>query len=180
MEYYDSVNNKLIYSYYSQRNIAMLTDSEVTAILDGNPNKGHNPDIKLFKDDKPYRLITINDDLKNKNRKLDSQNNMTNSQDIIGPTKESHFSFVNNQPTKQVVKSRIDSEMDKLKSHVEQLDNLVENVKTTQLNSFQLKRQKKVESMKEKPKNNKQFVIRRGSKIDDLLIAAGKIFVNLL
>ena len=65
MEYYDSINNKLIYSYYYQRNIAMLTDSEVTAILDGNPNKGHNLDIKLFKDDKPYKCITINDEIKN-------------------------------------------------------------------------------------------------------------------
>jgi len=175
MEYYDSINNKLIYSYYYQRNMAMLTDSEVTAILDGNPNKGHNPDIKLFKDDKPYKLITINDELKNKNQQLGSQNVMTKSTDDIGLTKESNFSNVNNQPKKEVVKSRIDSEMDKLKLHVEHLDILVENVKTTQLNNFQLNRKKKLEAMKEKPKNKKQFVKRRGTKIDDLLIAAGKI-----
>jgi hypothetical protein len=179
MEYYDSINNKLIYGYYYQRNIAMLTDSEVVAVLDKNPNKGKISDIKLFQDDKPYKLITINEETENKIQHRGTRKNkdseMISLTDWNSPKKESSISNVNHTITREVVKSRIDSEMDKLKSHVEQLDNLMENEKTTQLSSFHIRRQKKFEAMKAKPKNKKQFVIRRGSKIDDLLIAAGKI-----
>jgi hypothetical protein len=184
MEYYDSINNKLLYSYYSQRNIAMLTNSEVTSVLDGNPNIYSVTDINLFKDDKPYKLVTNlnkdDSDIKRINRKNehDEQNlSMFLPKDSPNkqPVKQVRSSSVH---TREVVKTQIDSEIHKLKSHVENLDHLMENEKNIQLNSFHMKKQQKMDAMKTKETINKKFRVRRGSKLDDLLIAAGYNNIN--
>lgn len=182
MEYYDSINNSLLYSYYSQRNIAMLTNSEVTSVLDKNPKINSATDIDLFKDDKPYKLVTINEkdnDNKRIGRKSNDKNDGLNMSMLLPkdcskkqPVKQARSSSVQ---TREVVKTQINTEMDRLKSHVENLDHLVENEKNTQLNTFHLRRQLKLDEMKTKEIKNKKFKVRRGSKLDDLLIAAGKI-----
>ena len=48
-EYYDSINNNMLYTYYNEKLLKFLTDQEVTRILDEEiiENKTHSLDLHL-------------------------------------------------------------------------------------------------------------------------------------
>lgn len=82
MEYYDSINNNTLYTYYFKKNGEMLQNESVIAVLDKlNSNDGNNTCLDLFNNDSPYK--TVKEQFENEydfnNRKFSMISNKTTS-----------------------------------------------------------------------------------------------------
>jgi len=115
MEYYDSVNNTLLYSHYSQRNANILTNNEVISALDNTkPDKINciGKKIQVFnQNETPYKTVSaVNLDIARK--LLLKQNSM--------------FNINNGRETRESLKSHNERE------NVKRYENEYQNFKKTE------------------------------------------------
>jgi hypothetical protein len=183
MEYYDSINNNLLYSYYCQKNVAILTDTEVISFLDNNPKIDLLTEIKLFnkdhKDDKKEKL-QVNCEDKENIRKTSNHSRLK----FVSLDNKRDISLTITRPinnySKEILNSRINQEIDKLKYSVDKINDCIEKEITNQVNSFHQRRLKKLGeiSMMKNQNSIKRYIKRNGSKLDDIIIGAGIFFIK--
>jgi hypothetical protein len=174
MEYYDSVENKTLYSHYSQRNIALLTNSEVTEILDKNGGVDFSAEIDLFATQKPAQakksvLFELNDS--------QSHYNFNNSKGLrksLLSDLDNKSTATNKRANKDMIRKAVKQEIEKYNTSLKNVDLVLKHEIDSQMNNFNEKRKYKIEKQEEKLRSRKsrQFIVRRGSKLDDILIAA--------
>ena len=185
IEYYDSINNTLLYSYYCQKNVAILTDPEVVSFLDNNPTIDLLTDIKLFKkdhEDNKKEKIQVNSRDKENIRKSSNNSRLK----FVSLDKKRDISLTITRPinnySKEILNSRINQEIDKLKSTVDKINHCLEKEISNQVNCFNQRRLKKKGAMSMMMDQNsiKRYIKRNGSKLDDIIIAAGRFIINML
>lgn len=230
MEYYDSINNHLLYLHYSQRNAGILTNPEVSGILDkidASEDSGVSANIL---GETPYNLVTQNNtNIENLKRNLfkkntmlgpngrdsitnlqityeafiqseryipsnygninkDKENTMNIQQNSISDYpghRKSNFSNISSstrlmrKALHENVKKNTKVEMDKLDSKLITAEHMMSKELDVQKNSFEERKRKKQEKMRSKQRRSMRFKVRRGSKLDDILLAVGINFIYL-
>lgn len=200
MEYYDSINNTTLYSYYSRKNSGMLANPNVIQVLDERGGIGEvETKLDIFEGkENPYKFVH-KDKLNGKYKNVYKQNNLFNyrereslSSNFIVVDKEVNNGGNNrnvNAPLKrnstfsQLVKTRqkeqregikkeIINKFDNLDIKLNKMTNLVNRNIEGQTTSFEQRKKEKLEKMKSKKKLSRRFLVRRGSKLDDILVAA--------
>jgi hypothetical protein len=208
MEYYDSVSNSLLYSHYSQRNVNMLTNPDVTNVLDNaDKSKQVGSKIDIFKqNDNPYQTISKMDVemakrfvfkqntlFKHHERGSELQDHETYDMMHLEINNKENVPYVNKNKTtiprssaissvdraqkkyfNETIKNEIKNEMQVLESKLDKIENIVSHDINSQINSFEEKRKMKKEQMKLKKRKSLKYQVRKGSKLDEILIAIGK------
>lgn len=211
MEYYDSMSNPQLYLHFSQKNIGMLTNPEVTSVLDlAEKNKQLGSKINLFNNDTPYKIVSHSlrrlntmpdgdgrDDISQCESTYQSgylnthtngcqiyEEEQPNIEDYTRAKILSRDSNVNGLDRIQRktfhdnVKKGVQKEMNKLDDKLNQVENIVNQDMDTQKLSFEERKKRKQERMKMKQRRSLRFQVRRGSKLDDILIAVGNFYIK--
>ena len=89
MEYYDSINNSLLHSHYSQRNINLLTNPEVVKVLETSfcADNDKKTNLNLL-EETPYKIV----DKEEIKKKVYKQNTLKNLFDDVGRSSSNNFS----------------------------------------------------------------------------------------
>ena len=206
MEYYDSVNNPMIYSHYSSRNINMLINPEVTAVLDkfGGRKSKDLPSIEIL-NDSPYKTIsnkTFNLDVYRKNTLLSHRESIDLgrlSQLGFNPLltthnfrdeRESVISVDSRQRAQSTKKENkrhlidecrkgVQSEIKSLEEKMNNIENLIDKNLDQQYDSFIERKKRKKDKLRAKQRKSMRYMVRKGSKLDEILIAVGKL-INII
>jgi len=185
MEYYDSINNHVLYSYYCKKNVAVLTDPDVVSFLDNNPKVDLLTDMNLFNEDKKdYKneKITLN----RKSKENIKKNSNTSNHKFLGLDNQRDISILITRPinnnSRDMVNSIINQEIDKLKSTFDKINYCIEKEISNQAKCFLQRKLKKLgaTSMKSLQSSGKKYLKRKGSNIDDIIIAAGSLFIKYI
>ena len=189
MEYYDSINNSLLHSHYSQRNINLLTNPEVVKVLETSQsdNKSSN-DNKLSNlnilEETPYKIV----DKEMIKKSVFKQNTMKNLFDDAGMSSynyndgvsrlnsgyDTNSNVTSNRVKKEELKKGIKSEVEKLENKMNSISNIMNDQLSSQTSSFLERKNQKFERMRRKSRRSMRYKVRKGSKLDDILIAVGK------
>jgi hypothetical protein len=206
MEYYDSINNTLLYSHYSNRNIKMLLNPEVISALDKSKSRKSKdlPSLEIL-DDSPYKTV----DEPKFNINIYKQNTMFTSRDssLTNPFSQLEYDFnnfltINDQDSSiissdfkkrsfttlnknkkeffEVCKKEAKSEVNNLEFKLNKIEDLMSEDLNSQMDLFEERKQKKKERLRIKPRKSMRYMVRKGSKLDEVLIAVSKKFKNLL
>jgi hypothetical protein len=230
MEYYDSIGNSALYTYYSQKNLNFLINSEVNLELDksngnDNINGKANRKVHILNNETPYKLVQLpngretkhnlpiykqntlisfsgdagNAYLENyekyvqkemlmmtnnnsrKNSK-ESEKYMTQIKKISSSTLYSCSKYGKRKKNEEDVKKEMIFILEKLNSNLASIKMLVDKDINEQKKVFEEKKLNKLKHIKGSKKRQSIVVpnaTRRGSKIDEILIAAGNLNIFL-
>lgn len=183
MEYYDSVNNNILYSHYLQKNTNFLINPEVITILDKSEKTNG---IKINIIENPYKIISQSGQYRNKHSFISSnETTISLKNDLNGHAISlteipftralTQFDFTKKSTKYNEIKQQSLDEIEKSNVNLDKIIFQMENELNIQKNSFELTKKKRLEKIKLKPRKSKRFITRRGSKIDDVLITASII-----
>ena len=193
MEYYDSINNPLLYSHYCQRNTNMLVNPEVISVLDQSEGKDISVKIEVIHDH-PYKIISNRDNAYLK-KNLFKQNSLINNQresefwlenefeydkkrkDSTSYSEMGHSSshYMEKKQINQELKKGVQTEFEKLETKLNNIENILDSDIVTQKSSFEERKKRKQDKIRNKPRKSHRFMVRKGSKLDDILVAVGMI-----
>jgi hypothetical protein len=205
MEYYDSINNPILYSHYSNRNIKMLINPEVVAALDKSKGRKSKdlPSLEIL-DDTPYKIV----DQPKFNLNIYKQNTMLSGRDsyLTNGLNQLEYDFnnfltVNDQESTilssnfikrsyttmnknkkeffEVCRKEAQSEVNNLETKLNKIEDLMSEDLNSQMDLFEERKRKKRERLRVKPRRSMRYMVRKGSKLDEILIAVGKKYKNI-
>jgi len=184
----------------------MLLNPEVISALDKSKSRKSKdlPSLEIL-DDSPYKTV----DEPKFNINIYKQNTMFTSRDssLTNPFSQLEYDFnnfltINDQDSSiissdfkkrsfttlnknkkeffEVCKKEAKSEVNNLEFKLNKIEDLMSEDLNSQMDLFEERKQKKKERLRIKPRKSMRYMVRKGSKLDEVLIAVSKKFKNLL